>query len=76
MASAQTHKFRRVFNPVHHWFGRFALVFAIINVYLGLHLSNVRPNPLRSVPHHRNCCCHLIQGRAASHKPALYKQNC
>ena len=45
VAPAQTHKFRRVFNPVHHWVGRFALVFAIINVYLGLHLSDVPPPP-------------------------------
>ena len=44
-APAQTHKFRRMFNPVHHWLGRFALVFAIVNVYLGLHLSDVPPPP-------------------------------
>lgn len=45
VAPPQTHRFRSVFNPVHHWLGRFALVFAIISVYLGLHLSDVPPPP-------------------------------
>jgi hypothetical protein len=37
----QTNPRRYLWNHLHHWTGRLAIVLAIVNVYLGLHLSNV-----------------------------------
>lgn len=39
--SPQVNNRRFMWNLFHHWSGRLALVLAIVNVYLGLHLSNV-----------------------------------
>jgi hypothetical protein len=37
----QTHRRRYLFNHVHHWMGRIAIVLTIVAIYLGLRLSNV-----------------------------------
>ena len=43
LRAPQVNARRYLWNHFHHWTGRIAIVLAIVNVYLGLHLSNVSP---------------------------------
>ncbi len=54
----QDHPKRYIFNHFHHNSGRLAIAFGIANVYLGLHLADVRSGRLSSVLHPLRHCQH------------------
>ena len=64
----QTHRRRYLFNHVHHWMGRIAIVLTIVAIYLGLRLSNVRG------PCSRQTSC-LQQGNTARHRSSCSRMS-
>lgn len=54
----QEHPKRYIFNHFHHNSGRLAIAFGTANVYLGLHLADVRSGTISSVLRSLRHCQH------------------